>query len=215
MNNSISLVHCASLAEPCKSNCQSVNLSPSSLQLDGNLRQDSVGWFQFDCPLKLMSVSVCWLLVCSLSERGCCLTMAASSWASHDTCSRYVCVCVCVCVWGGGVYLSGMCISTWRSHAVTDTPSSPLRLLTQALTSTFLMHQMLTIIRHAVSHPAIIKDDSVPCGRCACHRIRAPAWISSAAALLRPSIDPINDSSGKVSHKQPWNDNNNKQAHYH
>lgn len=30
-----------------------------------------------------------------------------------------------------------------------------------------LMHLLLTIIRHAVSHPAIRTDDSMPCGHCA------------------------------------------------
>lgn len=75
-----------------------------------------------------------------------------------------------------------------------------------ALTSSaasFLMHQMLTIIRHAVSHPAIIMDDSMPCGHRACPDIKVPTWISSAAAALGPSIDHINDSKGKVSHRQP------------
>lgn len=38
--------------------------------------------------------------------------------------------------------------------------------------ASFLMHQMLTIIRHTVSHPAIIMDDSMPCGHCACPDIK-------------------------------------------
>lgn len=56
---------------------------------------------------------------------------------------------------------------------------------------------MHTITRHAVSHPAIIMDDSVLCGHIACSDIKLLTWISSTAAGLAPSIDHINDSKGK------------------
>lgn len=82
-----------------------------------------------------------------------------------------------------------------------------------SLATSLSMHLMLTIIRHSVSHPPIIMDDSMPCGHCACPDIKVPTWISSTAAVLRPSIDPINDSKGKVNHKQALNDNH-KQTHY-
>lgn len=61
---------------------------------------------------------------------------------------------------------------------------------------------MLTIIRHAVCHAAIIMEDSMPCGHCAFPDIKNPTWISSAAAVLGLSIDHINDSKGRVSHQQ-------------
>lgn len=86
-----------------------------------------------------------------------------------------------------------------------------------ALTSSaasFLMHQMLTIIRHTVSHSAIIMDNSMPCGHCACPDIKILTWISSAAAVLGPGIDHINDSKGKVTHKQPSTDNNEHTYYY-
>lgn len=76
------------------------------------------------------------------------------------------------------------------------------------------MQVMLTIIRHSVSHPPIIMYDSMPCGHRACPDIKVPTWISSAAAVLGPSIDHINDSKGKLSHKQPLNDNNIQTRHY-
>lgn len=80
--------------------------------------------------------------------------------------------------------------------------------------ASFLMHQMLTIIRHIVSHSAIIIDDSMPCGHCAWPDIKILTWISSAAAVLKLCIDHINDSKGKVTHKQPSTDNN-KQTYYY
>ena len=86
-----------------------------------------------------------------------------------------------------------------------------------AITSTaasFLMHQMLTIIRHTVYHSAIIIDDSIPCGHCAFPDIKIFTWISSAAAVLKLGIDHINDSKGKVTHKQTSTDNN-KQTYYY
>lgn len=86
-----------------------------------------------------------------------------------------------------------------------------------ALTSSaasFSVRRLLTVIRHAVSHPAIIMDDSMPCGHPARPDIKVPTWISSTAAALGQSIDHINDSKGKVSHKQLTNDNNKRKFHY-
>lgn len=59
------------------------------------------------------------------------------------------------------------------------------------------MHCALTIIRRVVSRPAIIMDDSVPCGHFARLDIKLLTWISSAAVEPEPSIDHINDSKGK------------------
>lgn len=90
------------------------------------------------------------------------------------------------------------------SNKVVD-PVDEMNPCSQAKTSpvaSFLMHQMLTVIRHAVSHPAIIMGDSMPCGRRACPDIKVPTWISSTAAVLGLGIDHINDSKGKVSYKQ-------------
>lgn len=76
--------------------------------------------------------------------------------------------------------------------------------------ASFLMHQLLTIICHTVSHLAIILDDSMPCGHSACPDIKVSTWISSTSTVLGCIIDHINDSKGKVSYRQVTNDNINK-----
>lgn len=80
--------------------------------------------------------------------------------------------------------------------------------------ASFLMHQLLTIICHAVSHPAIILDDSMPCGHSACPDIKVLTWISSTSTGLGCIIDHINDSKGKVSYRQVTNDNINKMLQF-
>lgn len=75
----------------------------------------------------------------------------------------------------------------------------------------FLMHQLVTIIHHAVSDPTFITRDSMPCGHQACTDVRVSTWISSTCAVVGCVIDHINDSKGKAAHEQVTNDNNNKE----